>query len=625
MPLNVEPVDTEVTLYNEKEEFYFMESTIFNKDVGSSDQRRSRKLKIAANSVATTAFLINPRQVGKIRLQVTATNSLANDGIIEMLRVEPEGILIKVNEAVFSNVVPNAPIEFSYPINISDAEIIPNSEYITMSVVGDNMVPVLQNLNDLLRQPTGCGEQNMANFAPNVLVLQYLRSTGQYHKERELVAKARRYIEIGFQQQLTYRHKNGGYSVFGQRKDTEPSTWLTAYTIRFFIKSLKYTMSMESHIIESGLDYLAKAQRDDGSFPYTGYLIYPAQQNRYGFTAFVLMTFIEEQKYARNYTTTIERGLGFLKEHLDQINDLYALSIMAVTLQMAKDKSNSKKILDKLLSRRQVDNDSMWWTQNDRNKAKDVEITGYILIALLEAGNAEEDCGFKSSQDTVVGLQALIKYSMKYKTGGDINILLNYTAMDGDRQVLEVGEIIVNENNVKVLQTEELPKTTRLVEIQISGLGTSLLQLAYHYYTTGAETFQYFQIEPKVEVLNPGEISLEICFSYIEPNSEATNMIVMEINLPSGYSVNEEDSDYLMDNEIVQRVETKNSATTIIVYSEKLKANVKNCLNILAYKMHDVVHRKATSIIVYDYYDVNRHDTVFYNIYKEAAQDGNEL
>uniref|UniRef100_T1PK35 TEP1-F n=1 Tax=Musca domestica TaxID=7370 RepID=T1PK35_MUSDO len=629
-------LDTEVSLFNDKEEFYFMESTIFNKDVGSEDNRRSKNLTLGANSVGTVVFLINPRQVGEISLQVTATNPLSSDGIIEKFRVELEGIRIDVNHAVFASVVPNEPIEMTIPLNISGDKV-PHSEFITLTVVADNMAPVLLNLNDLLSLPTGCGEQNMANFAPNVLVLQYLRSMGQYNKERDLVAKARRYIEVGFQQQLTYRHRNGGYSVFGQRKDREASTWLTAYTMRFFIKSLRYTMAMESHIIESGLDYLAKAQGEDGSFPYTGYLIYPAQQNRFGFTAFVLMAFLEDQKFARNYSTTIDKGLAFLNDHLDQINDVYALSIMAVTQQMAKQKSNSKKILDKLLQQKQTDNSTIWWSQNDRNRAKDVEITGYVLLALVEDGDYEEACkkafkwlnqqrnkkgGFKSSQDTVVGLQALIKYSMKYKIIGDIDILVSYTAMDGEMQEVGSGEIAVDENNVKVLQTEELPQTTRAVEIQVTGLGASLIQLTYEYYIMGVETFQYFRIEPKVELPNPGEMSLDVCFSYIEPNATATNMVVMEINLPSGFSVNEEDSDFLLDNEIVQRIEMKNSATNIVVYSEKLQPNVRNCLNIMAYKMYDVVHRKPASIIIYDYYDFYRYDTAFYDIYNETPQDG---
>ncbi|XP_073829316.1 thioester-containing protein 1 allele S1-like [Musca autumnalis] len=629
-------VDTEVTLYNVKDEFYFMESTIFNKEVGSSEQSRNINITISANSVAQVVFFINPREVGEISLQVTATNPLSYDAIFEKLRVEPEGIKIEDTIAIFNRIVSNNSSGHKIPLNIPP-NIIPQSEFISLTAVGDSMAPIFLNLNDLLALPTGCGEQNMANFAPNILVLQYLKSMGQYRKDKDLVSKAKRYIEIGYQQQLTYRHKNGGYSVFGQRKDAEPSTWLTAYTIRFFIKSLKYTGSVESHIIESGLDYLASAQRSDGSFPYTGYLIYPAQQNRFGFTAFVLMTFMEDQKLARKYPSTIENAVEFLNSNLDQINDAYALSIMAVALHMAKQTTSSKKILEKLLQQKKsaVNDTTIWWSQNDRNNAKDIEITAYVLMVLLDAGGLyEEDCnrsfkwlmqqrnekgGFKSSHDTVMGLQAIVKYSTKYKTSGELDIAVKYSEIDEVDKILETGEIILNQDNIRTLQTEELSKATRAVEVNISGLGDCLIQLTYHYFIIVEEIFKYFLIEPNPELPNPEELSLEVCFTYIEQESASTNMVIMEANLPSGYSANEEDSTDLLDNEIVQRIETKNSATTIIVYSEKLTANVKNCLTIFAYKMHDVVNRKPASVVVYDYYDLSRHDTAFYSIYKETS------
>ena len=41
------------------------------------------------------------------------------------------------------------------------------------------MGPTLKNLNNLLSMPFGCGEQNMANFAPNIYILKYLSSTRQ--------------------------------------------------------------------------------------------------------------------------------------------------------------------------------------------------------------------------------------------------------------------------------------------------------------------------------------------------------------------------------------------------------------------------------------------------------------
>ena len=44
---------------------------------------------------------------------------------------------------------------------------------------GDVMGPALGGLDQLLRLPTGCGEQNMLLFAPNIYVLDYLTNTDQ--------------------------------------------------------------------------------------------------------------------------------------------------------------------------------------------------------------------------------------------------------------------------------------------------------------------------------------------------------------------------------------------------------------------------------------------------------------
>lgn len=47
-----------------------------------------------------------------------------------------------------------------------------------VSVIGDVMGSALTNLNNLLKMPYGCGEQNMINFAPNIYVLKYLEAKG---------------------------------------------------------------------------------------------------------------------------------------------------------------------------------------------------------------------------------------------------------------------------------------------------------------------------------------------------------------------------------------------------------------------------------------------------------------
>lgn len=62
----------------------------------------------------------------------------------------------------------------------------------------------------------------MMNFIPNVIVLNYLKNTGQLTPavEREAIGN----LEIGYQQQLTYKRMDGSFSAFG-RTDSNGSVW----------------------------------------------------------------------------------------------------------------------------------------------------------------------------------------------------------------------------------------------------------------------------------------------------------------------------------------------------------------------------------------------------------------
>lgn len=67
------------------------------------------------------------------------------------------------------------------------------------------MGPALANIDALVQMPYGCGEQNMINFVPNIVVLGYLKATKQAGAQIE--AKAKKYMEAGYQRELTYRFR----------------------------------------------------------------------------------------------------------------------------------------------------------------------------------------------------------------------------------------------------------------------------------------------------------------------------------------------------------------------------------------------------------------------------------
>lgn len=100
--------------------------------------------------------------------------------------------------------------------------IVPFSEKIEVSVVGDLLGPAMVNLENLIRLPTGCGEQNLVHFLPNLVILNYLKNTQQLTPA--IQNEAIRHLETSYQQQLAYKRPDGSFSIFGER-DSNSSTW----------------------------------------------------------------------------------------------------------------------------------------------------------------------------------------------------------------------------------------------------------------------------------------------------------------------------------------------------------------------------------------------------------------
>ena len=70
-----------------------------------------------------------------------------------------------------------------------------------VALTGSFLTQTIEGLDQLLRMPFGCGEQNMILFAPNVYIARYLKETGQL--KPEIMAKAEHLMTVGYQRELT--------------------------------------------------------------------------------------------------------------------------------------------------------------------------------------------------------------------------------------------------------------------------------------------------------------------------------------------------------------------------------------------------------------------------------------
>ena len=170
------------------------------------------------------------------------------------------------------------------------------------------------------------------------------------------------------------------------------------------------------------------------------------------------------------YKEVIENALEFLNTNLESINDVNALAIVATVMKRVKH-NNADTVINQLKPYSREENGLKWWSGNDVNPTNDIEITAYAAMCLLETPGdhtailkwlieqRNANGGFSSSHDTVVGMEALVKFSEKYKDFKNINLRLSYKALDEGKNEIKTGEFTVDSDNIYVFQGEEVTKT----------------------------------------------------------------------------------------------------------------------------------------------------------------------
>lgn len=157
-------------------------------------------------------FPLSPRQLGEHNLTIVAElseNSLpgcgpenllfARDELIKPLLVQPEGYPVEITRSAFlcpKDFSDDSSIVWDLELPNEEQQLVDGSARAYVSLVGDVLGPALDNLDQLVRLPMGCGEQNMILFVPNIHAIAYLdainRQTGS-----EMRAKAIKNMQKG--------------------------------------------------------------------------------------------------------------------------------------------------------------------------------------------------------------------------------------------------------------------------------------------------------------------------------------------------------------------------------------------------------------------------------------------
>lgn len=394
----------------------------------------------------------------------------------------------------------------------------------------------------------------MIGFVPNIVAINYLTSVGKLTPEIE--SKAKKNMESGYQRQLTYKRSDGSYSAFGN-SDKSGSTWLTAYVIKSFKQASKF-IAIDEMPITLALNFLRNQQADDGHFNEPGNVIHKDMQGEsskgLALTAYTLITFLEVAGAREEFASTISKALNFVASNIESLEDNYSLALVAYALQLAKH-SSKDKALEKLQAKATTTADEKYWSKPvaaaantwTRPASVNVEMTSYALLAQLEPSDTDSSAfsilrwlvkqrnangGFSSTQDTVVGLQALSKLAARiYSPDSQIDIAVK-------PNVGNAIDININTSNALVLQKFELADNARTFDISASGKGLTILQVSYRYNLVSSAESPRFIVTPTVLAKSTKTLMyVEVCSSFIpDSSSQQSNMAVMEVTFPSGFT-----------------------------------------------------------------------------------------
>ncbi|XP_041270009.1 alpha-2-macroglobulin-like protein 1 [Onychostruthus taczanowskii] len=559
------------------------------------------------------------------------------DTITKLIQVRPEGVLVEKAHSSILCPEKGIPAEESVSL-VLPLNVVEGSVRATVSVTGDLMGMALQNLDHLVQLPHGCGEQNMVLFAPVVYVLQYLEKTRQLSPE--IRDRAAGFLRNGYQIQLQYQHPDGSYSEFGT-KDEYGNTWLTAFVVKCFVQAKPY-IYLDSRIIQAALAWLEFHQLPSGCFKNVGQLFHTFMKGgvdgEVPLAAYITAAYLEAG--ATPESKVVRRALGCIAPALPKAASAYTQALLAYTFALAKDSQRTQQLLDVLHQKAIRADGQIHWSQTSSKPRTstspwsqpvpvDVELTAYVLLALLSKPNVTESDlttasgivswltrqqnaygGFASTQDTVVALQALAKYAaLTHSTHGDAEVRVRSRGGFGKK-------FQVSYQNRLLVQEAALTEVPGKFLVQAQGSCCVFTRMVLRYNTPSLQDSTSFALQVKTEPVNctkdnTHSLTVHVDVRYNGKKS-TSNMVILEVSLLTGFALAPGSGLSLQHGHSVRRTEKTQGG--VAIYLDKL-SHISDTYVLHLEQEIEVTNLKPGHVRVYDYYSPEEQALADYNVF----------
>ncbi|XP_066120212.1 ovostatin homolog 2-like [Saccopteryx bilineata] len=617
----------------------------FEANIRTSENNGSEVIQ--AGERKTYVWTLIPKTLGKMNITVVAESKQSSacpngtteqqnlnwkDTVVKSLLVEPEGIEKEVTQSFLictKDTKASKPIVLDLPNNVVEG-----SARAFFTVVGDVLGLAMQNLENLLQMPYGCGEQNIALLASDTYVIDYLKSTKQLTEE--VKSKALFFLSNGYQKQLSFKNSDGSYSVFWQ-KNQKGSLWLSAFTFKT-LEGMKKYVFIDEQVQQLTLIWLSSKQGNNGCFKSDGKLFNNAwegeEEEDILLTAYIIGAFLEA---GLNFTfPALRHGLFCLEEALENgVTSGYNHAMLAYAFALAGKEKQVQSLLQILDQSATKINNVIYWERAKKPKTEaslfftprapsaETEKTCYVLLTIISqkspdltyaskivqwlAQQMNSHGGFSSTQDTAVCLLAITRYMKLTFSNGQNIITFNNE---------ESNEIFqVNNDNRLLVQRSELTKAQGQYRVDVEGQGCAFIQATLRYNVLLPKKASGFFLTLEMVKKNSSDIfqsyfdlTVTIKYSGMRNNS---NMVLVDVKMLSGFTTVMSSIEELENNGLVMKTEIKNDH--VLFYLDNISDSA-NSFTFSVEQSNFVSNIQPAPVLVYDYYEKDEYAIVSYNV-----------
>ncbi|XP_017282055.1 complement C4-B [Kryptolebias marmoratus] len=664
-------------------------------------------IDVEPQSSQLVSFTIVPMVTGPIPIKIRlfdVEDERGIDGVEKSLNVQTEGFEKRVEQTKRVELDGRSSKTLYIDGSLPDETVPDTSSNIFISIEGSGFgssharrLLSPENVNKLIVLPTGCLEQTMTKLAPTALAVRYLDLSDQWF---DLPPGARDeafdHLVHGYTWILNYKAKSsGGYGVF---VSVGYSNWVTAYVVKVLSlvaerqkaafgpqgRGIKVVPEEE---INHSVSYLLSAQNSDGSFSDPNLVFHRDIQNDIdaSLTAFITLALNRSLQFLTSGNRTkaeasLSKATIYLQSKLEELSHIHAVAITAYCLSVClPQKADGLPAWMKLQSLMTKNEDDCYPWKKHPNPANKIVVdaiaiatTAYALLAAVEfeeykwadqlacwlTSQENYNGGYKSTQDTVMVLEALSEYELKrYKPEPDAKMKAEFTVpaktetvtleVKNKKEKVETNLKKLAGNNITAQLTGKGSFTMKTVKafylldpeddctqlsISVTVEGkvkyTKKIEENYDYYEDYDQTGdKQAQEEPSgIELFgssgrdfennqnSDNTVTYTVCVS---TNTTLTGMAIADITLLSGFEAKTKDLDELKvpPEQYISHYEV--SYGRVLIYFNELYEQ-QECISFDAIQRVPIGLLQPAPAVFYDYYEPDRRCTVFYSAPKRS-------